>query len=739
MGHTESVEMIKVHFKNAFRGVDQNLAIVDRIWQASDTNSSQVILNNSRKICITSGTPLKLEEGYELAIKSIDINGKIVYLELAKNGNVIDSAIIIPPQVVDDTYIYTNDTDTAEPVEIIKVHFKNAFRGADQNLATIDRIWQVSDTNLSHMIVNNSHKMSITSGTPLKLKEGYELAIKSIDIDGNKIYVQLSKNETIIDSALIIPPNAVEDTYIYSKYLDPAKPIEMIKVRFKNAFRGADQNLATVDRIWQVSDANTSQVIKNSTERLTITSSMSLKLGDGYELAIKSIDIDGNKIYVELSKNETIIDSAQIIPPNAVEDTYAYTKELGHSEVAISVHFKNTFRSANQTLATVDQIWQASNSSPSDVIKSSDRLVLTSGTPLELEEGYELAIRSIDIDGNKVYVELFKDEAVVDSAVIVTSQKVDDIYAFAKDIGQTKDVEIIKVHFKNAFRGVDENLATVDRIWQVSDSDPSHVIFDKSHKISVSGDTPLKLSEEYALAIKSIDINGNKLYVELSKSETVVDSAVIMAFPWRNDSITDLVAQGRYDEAIQLYMASVWKNKGTSFYDLGKYDEAIQAFDMAVEINPQFKAAWNDKGNALYYLGKYDEAVKAYDMAIEIDPQDAVVWNNKCNTLDDWGKYDEAIESYNRAGEIDETYNKSTVLKGNDHYDQGEYAAAIKYYEAAIKQDPKDEYAWYNKGIALRMLHRNSDADTAFTKARELGYNGTMTLLEMSGLYETNA
>jgi tetratricopeptide (TPR) repeat protein len=72
------------------------------------------------------------------------------------------------------------------------------------------------------------------------------------------------------------------------------------------------------------------------------------------------------------------------------------------------------------------------------------------------------------------------------------------------------------------------------------------------------------------------------------------------------------------------------------------------------------------------------------------------------------------------------------VGKGNSHYNAGEYVAAIKYYDAAIKANPENEYAWYNKADALRMLHRNSEAEKAYGKARELGYSGTMTLLEMT-------
>jgi Flp pilus assembly protein TadD len=72
------------------------------------------------------------------------------------------------------------------------------------------------------------------------------------------------------------------------------------------------------------------------------------------------------------------------------------------------------------------------------------------------------------------------------------------------------------------------------------------------------------------------------------------------------------------------------------------------------------------------------------------------------------------------------------VDTGNSHYNAGEYVAAIRYYDEAIKQASNDKYAWYNKADALRMLHRNSEAEAAYTKARELGYNRPMTQMEMT-------
>ncbi|MBN1236316.1 MAG: S-layer protein, partial [Methanotrichaceae archaeon] len=55
----------------------------------------------------------------------------------------------------------------------------------------------LSDEQLLKILVDNDDEMTVTSGTPLALEGGYELAIKSIDIDGNKVYIELSKDGSV--------------------------------------------------------------------------------------------------------------------------------------------------------------------------------------------------------------------------------------------------------------------------------------------------------------------------------------------------------------------------------------------------------------------------------------------------------------------------------------------------------------------------------------------------------------
>jgi S-layer protein (TIGR01567 family) len=125
--------------------------------RSTDKNSlssgqlEKILMDDDFEMTVTSDKPLKLEEGYELAIKSIDIEGKKVYLELSKNGATLDSKVISPSRdgaiEIDKTYYYKNPAvGDQKKLITIGVHFKNAFSDADQDLAVIDGVWQISDT-----------------------------------------------------------------------------------------------------------------------------------------------------------------------------------------------------------------------------------------------------------------------------------------------------------------------------------------------------------------------------------------------------------------------------------------------------------------------------------------------------------------------------------------------------------------------------------------------------------------
>ncbi len=216
---------------------------MDSIAESTSRNSSAIPIDNQSEIVVEAwnGEPLKLDDGYELALKSVDIDGNKVYQELYKDGVVVDSKVIIPANEANGTFVYSRPGRLPN----IKVHFKNFFRGADRDAITVDSIWQSCEANPHSILIKDSRSLTITSGKSLKLEEEYELALKSVDIDGNRAYLELSRKGQLVDSQVIIAANEVDDTFVYSK---PGTEQKII-VHFKNAYRSSDNDLITINKI----------------------------------------------------------------------------------------------------------------------------------------------------------------------------------------------------------------------------------------------------------------------------------------------------------------------------------------------------------------------------------------------------------------------------------------------------------------------------------------------------------
>ncbi|HON35791.1 MAG TPA: S-layer protein domain-containing protein [Methanothrix sp.] len=446
----------------------------------SDEQVLQILVDNDDERTVTSGTPLDLEEGYELAISAIDIDGNKVYLELQKDGVVVDSKVISPSKtgatMKDQTYYYKKDIGDSKDVVIVAAHFKNAFRGADTNLATVDGLWQLSDTPKDVSENTEYDKMTIQTVTADTI---------TMNNEDNDITLSKNKDITLMPGVSIRTADADElRYYIYKEITEPG----VYEIR---------GNVATDTYTWNADN-----------------------------FAGFYYDIDDNIKTEELTA--TITGGNKLAEPNGV--TYTTTAQKADFEYepwgsynVIGFMAEKYFAGYLDTPDTTDDVLFHESKDEnvlSDeqvlqiLVDNDDERTVTSGTPLDLEEGYELAISAIDIDGNKVYLELQKDGVVVDSKVISPSKTgatmKDQTYYYKKDIGDSKDVVIVAAHFKNAFRGADTNLATVDGLWQLSDT-PKDVSenteYDKMTIQTVTADTITMNNEDNDITLsKNKDI-----------------------------------------------------------------------------------------------------------------------------------------------------------------------------------------------------------------------------------------
>ena len=371
-------------------------------YASEDPNSLQdeqlerILLDNNDEMTLTSGTSLKLEEGYELSIKSIDIDGNKVYLELHKDGVMVDSKVIGPStknaRVIDKNYYYKKDVGDSKDLVILAVHFKNAFRSADQNLVTIDGTWQISDVATEVEVDTEYDKMRIATVTG-----------DTIIMDNKDNTISLGKNKDITlmgDMNILTSDQDIiseEDPLRYYIAKKISKP-GIYRIRGSVAKGSHTWTSQTFAGFYYDIDDN----LGTETLTTTITEGKNLNEPDGvlYSTTAQKTDFEFKPWGYY-----------NVIGFLAKEYFAGYLNDPDFPDIAEILYFE----SEDENSLSDEQL-------ESILVDNDDEMTVTSGTPLKLEEGYELSIKSIDIDGNKVYLELTKDGVMIDSKVISPSK-----------------------------------------------------------------------------------------------------------------------------------------------------------------------------------------------------------------------------------------------------------------------------------------------------------------------------
>jgi hypothetical protein len=109
-----------------------------------------------------------------------------VYLQLLKDGQVVDESFIAPSVdnagMADKTYYYRKDLGETKDMVLIAVHFRSTYKDEEQALAAIDGIWQISET-----------------PTPLKSDQQYDkMSLRNVDPTAMTITMDNKDNQVVL-------------------------------------------------------------------------------------------------------------------------------------------------------------------------------------------------------------------------------------------------------------------------------------------------------------------------------------------------------------------------------------------------------------------------------------------------------------------------------------------------------------------------------------------------------------
>jgi S-layer protein (TIGR01567 family) len=148
---------------------------VDRVSVLSNSVLTKVLTDSDDKTSISQGSNFALQEGYSLSIKEVDVNGNSVWVQLEKDGSVVDDNFVSAGQ----DYVYKTDIGKATDVPLIIVHFGTVFSGAETSAVFMQGIFQLSDEYTEIKNGDTFDKMEVTdvSDSGIKMKNSDDIGL----------------------------------------------------------------------------------------------------------------------------------------------------------------------------------------------------------------------------------------------------------------------------------------------------------------------------------------------------------------------------------------------------------------------------------------------------------------------------------------------------------------------------------------------------------------------------------
>ncbi len=97
--------------------------------------------------------------------------------------------------------------------------------------------------------------------------------------------------------------------------------------------------------------------------------------------------------------------------------------------------------------------------------------------------------------------------------------------------------------------------------------------------------------------------------------------------------------------------ASIYSERGVSYFHNKQIDLALKDMDRAVEFEPSNPYRYSSRAFILAYKD-VDAAILDYKKAIELDPKDDIAYNNLGLLEENAGRFKDAQESYKKSNEL---------------------------------------------------------------------------------------
>ena len=397
----------------------------------------EILRDEDREYTLTTNDTLPLEQGYSLVVAGASQKSGVVNFVLLKNGKVVHGSVVS----IGDTFVYK-----VNEVPVILVHLANSMGSKDGDYASVDGIFQISDTPIARLIeggILGNMKLEELSEDGIEFKNGLDLTLKR----NTQVYLIPNLLLVVLDQpSLTYYPLGMIDDYGLHEIRGPTFSEETrIPVKM-------DQYDSSVWARWNAQ--NYSGFYFDPEDMLGEETLVLYSAND------RIISPPSNLIIFEENKTvfQTGFQYTSILQPKEFEfkpwGNYYVINLMGMQWFA-GYDSSITGTKAKKSFLEHEYLGK--------VLWDTELQGVAFAGNYTLQEGYNIRIH--DVSNDSIFLELSKDGTPIESSVI----KPNSTYVYEKDLGDVDDMPVIMVHVDNVFSNGTKGFATIDAIFQISD------------------------------------------------------------------------------------------------------------------------------------------------------------------------------------------------------------------------------------------------------------------------------
>ena len=504
---------------------------------------------------------------------------------------------------------------------------------------------------------NGDDIKTLVVGEQWDLGGGYALEVKQIDLEGDKVWLCLYKDEIELDNEVI---DTGSSNLEYRVYAYTEGGVLIFSCYVSAVFRGTCASMVQIKDVFVIDD----QFSGDYGFVLDDCWIDSWDLSEDYSIAAKDVAFDGDKARIILLKNGAVVDERILTEESEapVDSDFRYSYVKDGTEV-INATLKAAFCGDILNAVELVEVHQRSEMIGSTLINNESHLFKSTdpiGIPWDLADGYVLTVKDVGFN-DKVVLELSKNDAIMKETILNESST----FTYSTGVGSINCV------VDRVFRGCEANVVKLVNVNQYSDVNGTALLAHESYFYKTADPTIVQweLLNGYVLTVKDFEEmywcgGGNKVWIELSRDGSVLKDDILVSdesFTYETgieivNCTVDAVFRGTLGDMVKLIDVNQYSETGRQLIDRGS-----KTFATANPIGDMWDLCEG------YSLDAKDVDLGGNKVWLSLSKNGVVVTDAIANSWG-WDDADRWFKYYNSTGALVFSAYVDAVFHDTDHY-----------------------------------------------------------------------